>query len=79
MRTQQTISINSQLQIVKLNGQKFPAIDGYYMPKGFTFKHSELGYFAFKGENCLYTPKGGKSVLQSILDAGGFMDFILQT
>jgi hypothetical protein len=70
-----TQEINAGLKIVKLKDQKFKAVGGYYMPKGYVLHHSELGYFAFAGAKCPYSPVGGKQALQSILDTGGFTDF----
>ena len=67
--------INSQLVLVKLNGQKFPTVDGYYKPTGYALKHPELGYFAFEGYDYPYTPVGGRKALKAILDAGGFLSF----
>ncbi len=77
MRTQQTIEINSALQIVKLNGQRFATTEGYYQPKGYCFKHPKLGYFSFVDDNkdYPYIPAGGKKALQEILDLGGLLDF----
>lgn len=66
--------INSKLQIVKLNDQKFPTVDGYFQPSGYALKHSELGYFSFNTDYP-YSPKGGKKALKSILEAGGMLNF----
>ncbi|XEC97035.1 hypothetical protein AB6A23_11120 [Paenibacillus tarimensis] len=74
VRTAQTVEINSKLQIVKLSGQRFKVEGGYSIPKGYAFFHPELGYFAFDGE-LPYRPRGGKQVLQEILDTGGLLDF----
>lgn len=74
MRTAETIDINKRLKIVKVENQKFKTIGGYFKPEGYTLLHPELGYFSFKGD-VPYMPKGGKQVLQDIMDAGGFLNF----
>jgi hypothetical protein len=72
-----TKEINAKLEIVNLEGKKFPAPGGYYETKGFALRHPELGYFAFKCDSPVvpYSPLGGKKALQLILDAGGFTSF----
>lgn len=70
-----TATINAKLQIVNLKGKKFKAVLGHYEPTGFALYNPELGYFAFEGNDCPYSPVGGKKALQSILDSGGFLDF----
>jgi hypothetical protein len=69
--------INSKLSIVKLGTQKFKAIGGYYLPKGFALKHPELGYLSFveDGGEVPYNPIGGRKALKSILEAGGLLNF----
>lgn len=76
MRTQETIAINSNLSIVRLNGKtKFKAPLGYYAPTGYCFKHPVKGYLAFADEEVPYIPCGGKRALTSIMESGGFLDF----
>jgi len=69
-----TQQINEGLQIVKLNGQKFPTKGGYYKPDGHTLFHPELGYFSFDSDYP-YIPSGGRKALKSILEAGGMTDY----
>ena len=75
MRSQRTIQINSELKIVRLKGNiKFLDVDGYYMPKGYCFKHPKMGFVSFDGV-MPYMPQGGKNALKSILEQGGFLDY----
>ena len=67
--------INSELKIVKLNGQKFAARGGYIKPDGYALQHPNLGFLSFKGSLGPYRPVGGKKVLESILSDGGFVHF----
>jgi hypothetical protein len=67
-------AINAKLKIVKLGHQTFRGAEGSFKPTGYALHHEELGYFAFEGD-CPYRPVGGREALQSILDAGGFIDF----
>jgi|GEM_PF-1272560 len=68
--------INSELQIIKLSGQKF-AINktSYAMPKGFALHHPIFGFLGFSDGISPYQPIGGKKALQWILDDGGFVSF----
>jgi hypothetical protein len=73
-----TQQINSELKIVKMDTQKFKTVDGYYQPKGFSFKHPVLGYLSFTNSehsDAPYTPRGGKKALQQILNDGGLLNF----
>lgn len=68
--------INKELEIVKLNGQKFAVAGGYIMPSGYAFHHPRHGFIAFTCDGGRpYTPIGGKQALESILAAGGFVSF----
>lgn len=67
---------NSQLKIVQLDGTlKFKHPLGYTKPVGYCFKHSELGYLAFKDSTEPYIPSGGRKALKAIIKAGGFTSF----
>lgn len=75
-RTPETIAINKELKIVRLNGKlTFRHGLGYINPKGYCFVHPEKGYLALGGDHAPYTPRGGKDALQSIQDTGGFLSF----
>lgn len=75
-RTLETIKINNALEIVRLKGNlKFKHSLGYTLPYGYCFKHPEKGYFAFAGETEPYMPCGGRKVLLSIMQSGGFLNF----
>lgn len=68
--------INSELQIIKLSGQKFAVNkSSYIMPKGFALYHPIFGFLGFSDGITPYQPKGGKKVLESILEQGGFISF----
>ncbi len=73
-RTPETIAINDQLQIVRLQNTKFQAPNGYWLLDGYALHHSELGYVSFDGKKP-YQPNGGKATLQMVMDAGGFISF----
>lgn len=71
-----TEQINSELQIIKLSGQKFAVNkNSYTMPKGFALQHPIFGFLGFADSISPYQPAGGKKALQSILDGGGFTSF----
>ena len=75
-RSAETKAINAQLEIVKLNGERFEVPGGYMKPDGYCFRHPELGFLSFKGDKPIpYIPRGGWDALQSILDDGGLLDF----
>lgn len=67
-------NINSELKVVKLNGQRFATTNGYYQPKGYALKHPTLGYFSFDTDHP-YSPRGGKKALEEILNNGGMLNF----
>ncbi len=71
--------ISSKLQIVSLKGKRFACPGGYYAyTKGHALYHPELGYLAWNDEpHEPYTPP--LSALKSILDAGGLVDYSLNT
>lgn len=73
-RTPETIAINEQLQIVRLQNTKFQAPNGYWLLDGHALHHPELGYVSFDGKKP-YQPEGGKATLQSVMDKGGFVSF----
>lgn len=71
-----TEQINSELQIIKLSGQKFAVTkNSYTMPKGFALHHPIFGFLGFADGISPYQPIGGKKALQSILSDGGFATF----
>ncbi|QSF43509.1 hypothetical protein [Paenibacillus tianjinensis] len=71
-----TEQINSELQIVKLSGQKFAVTkNSYTMPSGFALYHPVFGFLGFADSIAPYQPGGGKKSLQSILSGGGFWTF----
>ncbi|MDN4090905.1 3-isopropylmalate dehydratase [Paenibacillus polymyxa] len=74
MRTPETIAINDQLQIVRLQNTKFQAPNGYWLLDGYALHHPSLGYVSFDGETP-FQPGGGKATLQSVMDLGGFVSF----
>jgi hypothetical protein len=71
-------------EIRNIGGKQFKGADGkvYEMPN-YTYaiycpQHN--GYYAFKNQNNMpYAPAGGKSALQSILSAGGFLSLNTMT
>lgn len=69
--------INGKLQIVNLRGKKFKDETGYYQySKGYAFYAPELGYMAFS-DSPLFPYSPSKKALQSILNAGGMVNFSL--
>ena len=79
-----TQEINESLKVVNIKGKCFKADpkvfkDGYYkVSQGFALYSPFLGYMAFKDSPFVpYAPAGGRKALQSILDAGGMVDFSL--
>ncbi|MGG1669990.1 3-isopropylmalate dehydratase [Paenibacillus sp. NRS-1783] len=73
-RTPETIEINDQLQIVRLQNTKFQELNGIWLLDGYALHHPELGYVSFDGKKP-FQPGGGKATLQSVMDAGGFVSF----
>ena len=67
--------INNSLQIVSLKNKYFPCSIGKYKTSGYAFYSSGFGYFGFEHSGEIYTPRGGKKALQSIIDSGGFANF----
>lgn len=76
-RTPETIELNSKLEIVKIDHDyKFLKSDFEGMStSGYCFYIEGKGYLAFKGNAIPYNPIGRINALQSILDAGGFLNY----
>lgn len=80
MTTQQ---INEKLQIVNIKGKKFKADPKvvqngyyYYSKNIYAFYVAGLGYLAFQDDPYTpYCPCGGRKALQSIIDAGGMLEY----
>jgi hypothetical protein len=77
MTRTETAAINAQLTITKINGLRFAFPGGYVMESGYSLQHPKLGFLKFTADQSFvpYCPKGGRKALQSILDAGGLLDF----
>lgn len=69
------------MEIKRLKNAKFGNKTIYKVVTGYALYEEGKGYIAFSnlrdeyGILIPYTPCGGKKVLQSILDAGGFVSF----
>lgn len=76
-RTPETIEMNNQLQIVKINNFQFRHPLGTVACKGWAFFIPGKGFLKFKSDNNFlpYVPLGGKKALQSIIETGGFIHF----
>lgn len=76
-RTQETIEMNNQLQIVKINNFQFRHPLGTVSCKGWAVCIPGKGFLKFKSDNNFlpYVPIGGKKALQSIIADGGFIDY----
>lgn len=68
--------MNSELSIVKLNNMNFYFKDGSYIKTNdYVIKHATLGVLGFEHDRKPYMPVGGYKALESILKAGGFVNF----
>lgn len=77
-RTPETIALNNQLEIVNLKDYKFSTPKGICSMHGFAFYIKGKGFVKFKADDELpvpFSPIGGKKALQSIIDAGGFIEY----
>lgn len=73
-----TKQLNSQLQIVRLDGLQFKAPIGVANARGWGLYIEGKGYLKFKSdENSFvpYAPCGGRKALESILAAGGLLNY----
>nr|DAL02842.1 MAG TPA: DNA mismatch repair protein [Caudoviricetes sp.] len=76
-RTPETIEMNARLQLVRLDDFEFDTPKGRASVRGWGLLIPEMGFVKFKidDDGLPYTPCGGKKALQSIIDAGGFVDY----
>ncbi|MCM1166747.1 MAG: hypothetical protein NC401_12145 [Ruminococcus sp.] len=76
-RTPETIALNAQLEIVRLDDLDFATPNGSASVRGWGFYIPGRGYIAFNHDNDFvpYSPIGGRDALQSIIDTGGFIDY----
>ena len=73
-----TKQLNSQLQIVRLDGLQFKAPIGVANAQGWGFYIEGKGYLKFKSDGnsfVPYAPCGGRKALESILEAGGLLNY----
>ncbi|AFM42932.1 hypothetical protein Desaci_4069 [Desulfosporosinus acidiphilus SJ4] len=72
-----TKELNSKLQIVHVKGKRFKCPEGYRkIESGFAFFVPGLGYLAFNDSKYIpYMPLGGRKALESILKAGGMLNY----
>ncbi|AFM40470.1 hypothetical protein Desaci_1453 [Desulfosporosinus acidiphilus SJ4] len=72
-----TEELNAKLQIVSMKGKRFKCPGGYCeFDRGFAFFVPGLGYLAFTDSKEIpYMPQGGREALESILEAGGMLDY----
>lgn len=61
------------MEIKNLKNFKFEDTFGVYSTTGYALYEKGKGFVSLNGGKSPYTPIGGKSALQSILDAGGFI------
>lgn len=73
-----TKQLNKQLQIVRLDGLQFKAPIGVANAHGWGFYIEGMGYLKFKNDSnsfVPYAPIGGRNALESILEAGGLLNY----
>jgi len=76
MRTEVTIRINNELEIVELKEYVFKVEGDIVRLSGYAFLYPKRGYLSFKSDmGRPYTPLGGRQALQEILDQGGLLSF----
>lgn len=77
MAANTTKQLNAQLQIVRLDGLRFKAPLGTTSINGWGLYIEGKGYLKFKCDNghVPYTPCGGRKALESILAAGGLLNY----
>lgn len=78
MAKETTKQLNAQLQIVRLDGLQFKAPLGLASVKGWGLYIEGKGYLKFKSDTKSYVPYapcGGRKALESILAAGGLLNY----
>lgn len=77
-RDSKTRQLNAQLQIVRLDGLQFKAPIGTASTRGWGLYIEGRGYLKFKCDTnsfVPYAPCGGLKALESILAAGGLLNY----
>ncbi|WP_304833948.1 hypothetical protein [Muribaculum intestinale] len=78
MAKETTKQLNAQLQIVRLDGLQFKAPLGTACTRGWGLYIDGKGYLKFKCDSSSfvpYAPIGGRKALESILEAGGLLNY----
>lgn len=77
MAKETTKQLNAQLQIVRLDGLQFKAPIGVASTRGWGLYIEGKGYLKFKSDPAFvpYAPCGGRKALESILEAGGLLNY----
>lgn len=77
MAAHTTKQLNAQLQIVRLDRLQFKAPNGTASIRGWGLYIEGKGYLKFKCDkgHLPYTPCGGRKALESILAAGGLLNY----
>lgn len=73
-----TKQLNARLQIVRLDGLQFKAPLGLASVKGWGLYIEGMGYLKFRSDSksfVPYAPCGGRKALESILAAGGLLNY----
>lgn len=70
-----TKQLNKALEIVRLDGVQFNTPNGVAKIYGYGFYVVGKGYLQFNTDVIPYTPCGGKEALESIVQAGGFLNY----
>ncbi len=74
-RTPQTIALNAQLEIVRVDDLEFNTPKGRASVRGWALRIPGRGFIRFKHDTDMlpYTP--GRDALQKIIDDGGFIEY----
>lgn len=72
--------MNNELKIKSLKGLRFGNSKIQYERKGFALYHPDLGFLSFGekdkyGFYKIYSPEGGRKVLEKIISEGGLTDY----
>lgn len=73
-----TKQLNARLQIVRLDGLQFKAPLGVADARGWGLYIEGMGYLKFRSDSksfVPYAPCGGRKALESILAAGGLLNY----